>query len=238
MNKENFLFGIIGLLLGLIIGFFFTNSVNQRAMMPAGAMAPAISNSNSALPPGHPEVPPGQSAQGGASVASMQEVQEAVQKAKSNPSDFEAQMKAAELYYQIGRFDDTIEYLLKANKLKPETYEIIVGIGNSNFDGGHFDEAEKWYTTALQKKPDDVSVRTDLGLTFLFRANPDYDRAIKEFTRSLEIDPVHVQTLQNLTVAYTKKGDATKAKATLARLESADPTNDALAKLREDIGKL
>ena len=72
----------------------------------------------------------------------------------------------------------------------------------------------------LRKKPDDVNVRTDLGLTFVFRDPPNYDRAIQEFKRSLEKDPNHIQTLQNLTVAYSKKGDAANAKATLAKLES------------------
>ena len=101
-------------------------------------------------------------------------------------------------------------------------------LGNANFDGDHYDEAEKWYAQALAKKPDDVDVRTDYGLTFVFRDPPNYDRAIQEFTKSLEADPNHPQTLQNLTVAYTKKGDAAKASATLARLEAADPKNEAV----------
>ena len=31
MNKENILFGVVGLLAGLIIGFMFTNSINKGA---------------------------------------------------------------------------------------------------------------------------------------------------------------------------------------------------------------
>ena len=88
------------------------------------------------------------------------------------------------------------------------------------------------------KKADDINVRTDLGLTFMFREPPNYDRAIEEFNRSLEIDPNHVQTLQNLTVAFTKKGDTAKANATLARLEGLDPKNTSLAKLKDDITKI
>jgi tetratricopeptide (TPR) repeat protein len=76
-----------------------------------------------------------------------------------------------------------------------------------------------------------------LGLTFLLRQPPNYDRAIQEFTRSLNKEPNHPQTLQNLTIAYTKIGDAAKAKETLARLERLDATNPALSKLREDIQK-
>jgi tetratricopeptide (TPR) repeat protein len=87
-------------------------------------------------------------------------------------------------------------------------------------------------------KSDDINVRTDLGLTFIFRDPPNYDRAIQEFNRSLQIDPGHIQTLQNLTVAYTKKGDVEKAKSTLAKLEQLDPSNAAVSKLRDDINKL
>lgn len=90
----------------------------------------------------------------------------------------------------------------------------------------------------MRKKPDDINVRTDLGLTYVFRPNPDYDKAIKEFNGALEKNPNHIQALQNLTVAYTKKGDAANATATLARLKTADATNSAIAKLQSDIEKI
>jgi tetratricopeptide (TPR) repeat protein len=234
MNKENILFGVIGLLLGLIAGFMFANSVNQSANM-----APTTSigkTQNNALPPGHPDVPAGSdvSSQGEAMNPAVQAV---IEKAKSEPDDFDSQLKAAEVYYQIQRYDGAIDFLTKANKLKPDDYGVIVQLGNVNFDADKYIEAEKWYTAALAKKSDDVNVRTDLGLTFVFRDPPNYDRAIQEFKKSLETDPNHIQTLQNLTVAYTKKGDQANANATLNRLEYVDPTNSAIAQLRSEIGK-
>jgi tetratricopeptide (TPR) repeat protein len=230
MNKENFLFGIIGLLAGLIIGFMFANSVNQSAVtqVPVGSIS---QNPNAAIPPGHPDI-------NGNSGAMQPQVQAAIEKAKSEPDNYEAQIKVAEMFYQIQRFEGAIEFLIQANKLKPDDYETIVNLGNSYFDASKYEEAEKWYSAALAKKPDDVNVRTDLGLTFIFRDSPNYDRAIEEFTRSLEKDPNHIQTLQNLTVAYTKKGNTAKATETLARLESSDSSNTAIPKLREDIQKL
>ena len=231
MNKENILFGIVGLLAGLMIGFMFANSINKN-----GAVAAPEIRSNSNMPPGHPDVGGGKS---GAKSDGMQpEIQAVIEKAKQSPGDFDAQLKAAEAYYQIDRFDEAITYLTAANKLKPDDREIIVHLGNTNFDGNHYEEAEKWYTAALAKKADDVNVRTDLGLTFVFRDPPNFDRAIQEFTKSLEADPNHIQTLQNLTVAYTKKGDAAKANATLAKLEGLEPKNTSIAKLREDIQKM
>ncbi len=239
MTKEKFLFGIIGLLLGCIVGFMFANSINQNAMKNIGPAVNPATNSvavvdpNAPIPPGHPDIN-GANPGGG-----MQpQVQAAIEKAKAEPDNFEAQIKAAEVYYQIQRLDGAIEYLKKANKIKPDDYETLVNLGNTFFDSNGYDEAEKWYSSALAKKADEVAVRTDLGLTFMFRDPPNYERAITEFNRSLETDPNHVQTLQNLTVAYTKKGDAEKASATLTRLESADAKNDSLSKLREDIQKI
>ncbi len=231
MNKENALFGIIGLLAGLMIGFFVTNSINRNGAAPVSA---AEIRSNSNVPPGHPDIgsPGGPTAPGG---AMQPEVQAAIEKAKQSPDDFDAQVKAAESYYQIERYEEAITFLKAANKIKPDDREIAVHLGNANFDAEHYEEAEKWYTAALAKKADDINVRTDLGLTFVFRKPPNYDRAIQEFTRSLETDPAHIQTLQNMTVAYTKKGDAAKATATLAKLEAVDSKNQSIAKLREDI---
>lgn len=229
MNKENLLFAIVGLLLGLIIGFMFANSVNQNAVtrVPPTTMNPQ----NASIPPGHPEI--------NSNTAAMQpQVQAAIEKAKSEPDNFEAQVKAAEVYYQIGRFEGAVDFLKQANKLKPDDYETIVNLGNAYFDAGRYEDAEKWYSSALARKADDVNVRTDLGLTFIFRDPPNYDRAVQEFSRTLEINPNHIQALQNLTVAYTKKGDGAKAKSTLARLESLDSTNSAIPKLREEIQKI
>jgi tetratricopeptide (TPR) repeat protein len=224
MNKENFLFGTIGLLLGLIVGFMFANSINQNVAVTTPA---SIVNQDPNAPQGDPNA----TAMG----KNLPEVQAAIDTARNDKDNFEAQLKAAELYSQIQRYEGAIEFLKRANELQPDNYEVIVLLGNSNFDSKKYEEAEKWYTAALAKKADDVSVRTDLGLTFMLRPEKDYDRAIKEFNKSLETDAVHIQTLQNLAVAYTKKGDSENAQATVARLEKADPTNSALAKLKGDI---
>ena len=226
VTKDNILFGAVGLLIGLIVGFMFTNSMNKNY----GLGSPTTATQNANLPSGHPALAGDENGGG-----SIPEVQAAIEKARSEPDNFDAQMKAAELYYQIQRFEGSIEFLTRASKIKPDDYGVTVQLGNANFDAGKYDDAEKWYTAALAKKPNDVDVRTDLGLTMVFRDPPNYDRAIEEFKRALDKDPKHIQTLQNLTVAYSKKGDPDKAKATLTKLEGVDPTNSSIPKLRESI---
>jgi tetratricopeptide (TPR) repeat protein len=237
MNKENILFGIIGLVAGLVIGFMFANSVNRAGVETAAQSAPTQMSQNSNMPPGHPDI--GDRNNPTASqMANIPEVQQALEKAKAEPGNYDAQMKAAGFNYQIGKYEEAIEILQRANKLKPAEVAPLIMIGNSYFDMDKFADAEKFYVDALTKTPNDISVRLDLGLTFVLRDKPDYDRAIEEFNKSLALDPKHLQTLQNLTVAYVKKGDAVNARATLAKVEAIDPQNDALARLKEEVSKL
>lgn len=233
MNKDNILYAITGIIAGLIIGFLFANSYMRSELATGNVSAATAMPSNSNMPVGHPDI----SGQQQSSPISP-DFQPAIDTAKANPTNFEAQMKAAELLNQSEKYDEAIEFLKVANKLKPDDYETIVNLGNVSFDSGKFDEAEKWYLVALEKKNDDTNVRTDLGLSFVFREKPNYDRAIQEFNVVLEQNPNHIQALQNSIVAYLKKGDALKAKENLAKLESVDPKNRALPSLKEQLNKL
>ena len=223
MTKENVLFSIIGLLFGFIVGFMFTNSINQRGV--GASLAGGGAAQSNQLPMNAVKD----------QQAMQTALQEAVKKAREAPGDFDAQMKAAEINYQLQRFDEASEYLLRANELRPDDDRVVVLLGNANYDAGRYSVAERWYTAALVKNPDDINVRTDLGLTFLLREPPDIDRAIAEFRGSLERDPRHEATLQNLVVALTRKGDIKGAEETLAKLQEVNPGNQMLAKLRASI---
>jgi tetratricopeptide (TPR) repeat protein len=231
MNKDNILYGTIGLLIGLIIGYLVTNSINRSALVSAPpAAASAAPGSSSALPPDHPPV--GSAA---ASGGAMPEVTATLEKARNNPSDFDAQMQAANLYNQIQRHEQELEFLERAHKLKPNDYEVIVKLGNANFDLERWVEAEKWYQMALKIKPADVNVRTDLGLSYYSRQPPELDKAIAAYRVSLSYNPRHEITLQNLTQALIDKKDTAAARETLKQLEQVNPNNQALPRLRAQI---
>jgi len=236
MKKDNIMFAIVGLLVGLIVGFMFANNVNRTAISqtPVASANSGTSTSaqsgNPALPADHPPIgTSGGDANGGpGGAAAIAQVSAAIDKAKSEPQNFEAQMTAADLYYQIQRFDDAVKFYEAANKLKPTDTESMIKAGNSYFDSDKYEQAEKWYQQALQKDPKNISVRTDLGLTFFLRDPKDLDRAIKEYQASLQIDPNHVITLQNLAMAYKEKDDTANLNETLDKLRKLDPNNPAL----------
>jgi tetratricopeptide (TPR) repeat protein len=115
------------------------------------------------------------------------EVTAQLEKARSEPNNFEAQVKAAELYYQIQRFDPAIEFLLKANQLKPDDYQTLLLLGLVNLDAGHYDVSEKWYRAALLKKSDDVAALA--GLTAATLGKGDAKAAEQAVANLEKIDP-------------------------------------------------
>jgi tetratricopeptide (TPR) repeat protein len=199
MTRDNLLFAIIGVLFGFIVGFLFASTMNQRY----GPGAPVASSSGQ-VPADHPPVGPnaGAPAQG-----NMQaEVTAQLEKAKSDPKNFEAQVKAAELYYQIQRYDPAIEFLLKANQLKPDDYQTLVALGLVNLDAGHYDVAEKWYRAALLKKNDDVVTLAGLAAATLGKGD----------AKAAE------QAIANLEKADPTSEDLPQFKDKLASLKSGD----------------
>lgn len=224
MNKENLMYGVIGLLVGSIIGFTFANNVNRSyvGQMPEAANT-APGGSDPTLPPGHPPLAPG-----GNSDTAMPQIAESIDKARNEPQNYDAQMTAGDLFYQIQRFEDAAKFYEQAIKLRPKEAEPLIKLGNARFDGEQFAEAEKWYVKALEIDPKNLNVRTDLGLTFFLREPRDLERAIKEFKDVLAQKPDLEIALQNLMLAYKEAGDEANRKATEDKLRAINPSNPAL----------
>ena len=71
------------------------------------------------MPADHPPVGGGAPNAPGDPQAVRAEVASSLEKAKSEPNNFDAQLKAAELYYQIQRYDQAIESCLKLISYNP-----------------------------------------------------------------------------------------------------------------------
>jgi tetratricopeptide (TPR) repeat protein len=186
MSRDNLLFAIIGILIGFIIGFMLANSILTReAALRAAPLSAAQQSGN--LPPNHPPV--AGSDQSGDPQQMFTQVQEAMKQAREHPDDFDAQLTAAKLEYQIQRYDQAIEYLLIANKLKPADFNVLGMLGVANMDAGHFDAAEKWYRAAMIKKPDDIPVID--GLCAVLLSKGDAKGAEEVINKLAKIDPTN-----------------------------------------------
>ncbi|MEO6392940.1 MAG: tetratricopeptide repeat protein [Pyrinomonadaceae bacterium] len=235
MNKENILFGIIGLLLGCIGGFVFANTVNQRGYDPAPA---AAASPTPELPADHPPIDQGNQVLPPGTSTDSRPAEVQAKKANDEPANFDAQMDAAKEYYRIRRLPQSIEFLQKAIKLRPREFEALAAMGNAQFDSGNFTEAERWYREALVVRPNSVEVRTDLGSTFLQRTPPDPARAIQEYQASLKFDPNHEPTLGNLVRAYALQKNFAEAQSMLDRLAKVNPGNPDLPAMRTELQRM
>ena len=186
MSRDNLLFAIIGILIGFIIGFMLANSILTREAAQRAAPLSAAQQAGN-LPPNHPPVAGGD--QSGDGQQTFAQVQEAMKQAREHPDDFDAQLTAAKLEYQIQRYDQAIEYLLIANKLKPTDFNVLGMLGVANMDAGHFDAAEKWYRAAMLKKPDDIPVLD--GLCAVLLSKGDAKGAEEAINKLAKVDPTN-----------------------------------------------
>jgi tetratricopeptide (TPR) repeat protein len=144
------------------------------------------------LPADHPPLAGGQNAPD--PQAMRAEVAGQLEKARNEPNNFEAQIKAAQLYYQIQRYDQAIEFLLKANTLKPTDYQTVVALAVTNLDAEHYDTAEKWYRAAMKMKSDDVMVLAGLADTTLKKGDA---KAAEDAIAKLEKADPNAEDLPN-----------------------------------------
>jgi tetratricopeptide (TPR) repeat protein len=188
------LFAIIGILLGFIAGFLLAGNITQREAAQR-AMPLSAQQGSQNLPPNHPPVAGDQqpaSGEGGQQM--LASVQTAMKQARENPNDFDAQVTAAKLEYQIQRFDQAIEYLLAANKLKPDNTEVLAMLGEANLDAQHFDAAVKWYKAALAKNPKDITSLD--GYCFVLLQSGDVKNAEDALNKLEKADPSNQDVAQ------------------------------------------
>jgi cytochrome c-type biogenesis protein CcmH/NrfG len=119
----------------------------------------------------------------------------------------------------------------------PKDAETRVRLGDLYFDSGRFEEAVKWYSSALAIEPRNVNASTDLGIAYYYMNQPD--RALEQFDKSLAVDPAHSKTLLNIGIvrAFGKQDLDGAAKAWQRVLDVA-PGSDEAARAKQGLDGL
>ncbi|MCP9492972.1 MAG: tetratricopeptide repeat protein [Pyrinomonadaceae bacterium MAG19_C2-C3] len=242
MTISKIKYALLGLVAGLIAGFFITNEVNRReAEGLRAALVQAQSTANNASSPKRNEEPPR---------LSSEELQAAIGRADANPKDVYQQRNLGQALYlyaantgDAATLRDAVRLLRRAHELDPKNYDTLVLLGNALFDSGKlgdansFTEARTFYQEALRQRPDDINVRTDLGLAYFFAKPSDPNRAAIEYRKSLAVNPRHPATLQNLAAALISLNQLEEAERALASLKEIDAANPSLANLQTQLAQ-
>jgi tetratricopeptide (TPR) repeat protein len=161
--------------------------MSYSTMTQRNTPAPATVAGSQNLPADHPPV--GADASGNSPQQVFAQVQAAMKEARDNPKNFDAQVTAAKLEYQVQRYDQAVEFLLKANQLRPDNYDVLAMLGVANMDGGHYDAAAKWYRAALAKKPEDIVVLD--GYCAVLLTKRDVKGAEAAIEKLAQLDPTN-----------------------------------------------
>ena len=112
--------------------------------------------------------------------------------------------------------------LIEKLKSDPKNPDLLVSTGNSYYDAQQYPVAVDYYGRALEIKPSDASVRTDMATAYWYMG--DADRAIAEFNKALSYEPNKANTLFNLgLVKWRGKMDVNGAVADWEKLLATNP---------------
>jgi tetratricopeptide (TPR) repeat protein len=233
MSKDNLISGLIGMIFGIVAAVIFTLQANNPVASRARINSSEIADNNPNKSFG--EINDKQQSEGAANNSMQPQVAAALDAARDNPKDVRAQLNAAGMYYQIGQFDQALPFVKNALAIEPNNSSALIAAADTYFEQGDFTEAANFYERVLKQQPENINARIDLGSTYFQRAPPDYQRAITEYHRALDLEPTHPDALHNLVIAQLASKSYTEAENTIRRFASAHPDNPTLAELRNTL---
>jgi len=132
--------------------------------------------------------------------------------------------------------DTTAAPQLEKLKADPNNPGLLASIGNVYYDAQIYPVAIDYYQRALKARPEDVSIRTDLGTADWYIGNTD--AAIEEFNKALSYDPNNANTLFNLgIVKWQGKMDIDGAVSAWQKLLEKNPTYEGKERVEQLIAQ-
>ncbi len=250
VNVQKSIFLVVGVALGFVAGFALANGINRgeqdklraeltRLRAEPAKVRGAAQGAEAAQTNGDTTIPN----------LSDEQLRNAVTRADEKPDDAKLQQMSGQALYVYARekenaaiLPDVVRILKRAHAAEPKNLTTTTMLGDALYllsqttgETTHLAEARKYYQTALAQKPDEVYVRTSLGLTYFYDKPSDPRAAIREYRRALEIDARHEPTLQGLVAALVAADNLVEAEQNLRLLEEVNPSNPEIPNLRAQL---
>ncbi|MFN0124209.1 MAG: tetratricopeptide repeat protein [Blastocatellia bacterium] len=151
LARKSFVYAIGGLLIGMTGGFKLANDSFRRAQaaeIEARAQRALSQPAGAAAAGADPAMNPQQREK------IINETREMIENARKTPTDFAAQMRAADQFMQIRRPEGAMEFLENARKLKPDDPDVLTELAGAFFFLEKFPEAITNARRALKAKSD------------------------------------------------------------------------------------
>jgi tetratricopeptide (TPR) repeat protein len=214
--KRNISFALLGMLIGLATGFktanyTFRREKSEAVSASAAQAASRLSQASSVNSSSSPEKLPEQGQQ------IINEVRAIIDKARSRPQDFDAQREAANQFIQIQRPEGALEFLLRANQIKPDDIDTMADLSEAYYFKQQFDESVKWARQTLGQRPGYPLAMFYL-MASLIEEKQNLDEAAQLLARLEALkpgDPALAQVRQSLE-GMTGKGATPQSKSVLS----------------------
>ena len=150
MKKEQLYFLLGGFAFGVLVGFGLFQIYQDRPQLDAAA------NSAEVTSPGGPRAPgQGAPAQGGGGAAPMvNEINELKRRLDANPKDAQTAASLGNMYYEVGMWDQALQFYDIALSVEPDDPDWLTDSGNVYRELGRYDRALESFRRAHEIKPD------------------------------------------------------------------------------------
>ncbi len=234
MNKKALTLSLIAVLISFLGGFLLANALNKNELDTLRENIDKLKKSLSTETQTSSEI-----------TLSDEELRGKISEADQNPTNLIVQRNLGLALYRYALLKQDTEILLDVARLLMRVYEknsndteVTITLGNVYFDIGYFrkddanfQKAREFYGQALRQKPNNADVRTDLGLTYFLLNAPEYEKAVIEFQKALQINPRHEKTLQVISEAFLAQNKFAEAEKNILKLREVNANNPGLTDL-------
>jgi tetratricopeptide (TPR) repeat protein len=138
-----------------------------------------------------------------------------------DPSSYEINLRLGWLYYNAGRFDESVTYYTRAQQLKPYSEEARFGLILPKVALGRWDEVIDLYNKILEIHPNNTIAMYRLGLIYYERKN--YDKALSLFQKVVDLYPFDYDGLLMLAWTSYFTGNFNQAKVLFNKVKLYNP---------------
>jgi tetratricopeptide (TPR) repeat protein len=243
IQKEHWLFGAVGLALGLLLGFTVAFQVlrpgAEGSGPPPGTQAGPMEGMQGGPPPwvGHdgsmdmdrvPAEMRQQMEEARAQIESHEKLLEA------DPDNADLLITVAGLYLDFGMPDQAWSYFERATRAAPDRPDVWELLGDLGLQTGRYEEARAAYEKAVALLPENPDLLNDLATARLHLGDPE--GALEVLDEAVAKHPDHVRSHFNRAVVLLfGRRDADAAEAELNVAAGLSPEDDRIPDLRRRI---
>ena len=199
MKNKHLAFGIVGILIGFVTGFFLHKALRYDALEGQLHQSQTTTSTGSELPQDHPT---------SQVVEKLRSMQEEVQ---AHPGNYELRIILGNAYYDMSRFDSAIRWYEEALALNAENANVTTDLGTAYFYTGQPDRAIELFRRSLKLEKDHPQTLQNLG--WVQFTSERIEEAILAWERLIASHPnyQHIESIKkHLDTAHARlKGDST-----------------------------